>query len=328
MSSIDSVSSIDRCSTVVPLPRYVFKLQWVLMEFLFHGRNHVLLNEHLCVFYRQVLDGCEEKIAALEGREPVLLKTSKESSSASSSSKESDKKSSGGSSSGDKSGSAKSEGRAGKDAGETGSASGKNAAAEGDGGAGDSCVAGDGDQGSGREGSGNAASGGEAGGGGSSGSAAEENPAAPREDPRTAKDGLVSAEKASSSVPAEERDFYHPYRIRATAQYTLVNLCEVVDYATHSGCSGGRRGVRDAFDVQYVVQGVGVVDAFGVFRGRSRSLAGGVLLLSRETILQTTTNPLSEFVVVWCCAARHHDLHETDRGRSPSPRSSSPFSSI
>lgn len=49
-----------------PDPDYEFKLHWVLMEFLFHGRNHVLLNETLCKFYEATIAEQNTKICRIE----------------------------------------------------------------------------------------------------------------------------------------------------------------------------------------------------------------------------------------------------------------------
>ena len=57
-----------------PHKGFVFKLHWVLMELLFHGRNHVVVNEILCKFYKAeiaIADSIIEWYQVPQGRKPA-----------------------------------------------------------------------------------------------------------------------------------------------------------------------------------------------------------------------------------------------------------------
>eukprot|EP00392_Amoebophrya_sp_AT5.2_P007470 g7485.t1 len=186
-----------------PDPDYEFKLHWVLMEFLFHGRNHVLLNETLCKFYEATIAEQHTKICRIEqssffasSRAEAAAAAQKDLSSATTPST-----------------------TAGTPLEEMENPLGIDAAATE----------------------------------GSNADTADIPPPRRTTNSNSSSDtemtpaesgalvaGVSGAGGSSSSTSeSSSRDLYHPWRIKATAHYTLVNLRDIADYGGGQGCSSG-----------------------------------------------------------------------------------------
>ncbi|CAD7961498.1 unnamed protein product [Amoebophrya sp. A25] len=179
---------------------YAFKLHWVLMEFLFHGRNHVLINEILCEFYEAVIKECDAAIASYSTSSGATSSTSSSSSSGGAGTSASSSTTAGtaGAGSSDESGGSSSSSAS------TSSSSGPGAVSSHD------------------EPSSSS---------GTSSTSAGVVTGTSREQ--------AGGSSSSSSTACAYQDAHQPYRIKATAEYTLVNLKDIIDYGGGHGCTSG-----------------------------------------------------------------------------------------
>ncbi|CAD7961493.1 unnamed protein product [Amoebophrya sp. A120] len=190
-----------------PDPSYEFKLHWVLMEFLFHGRNHVLVNEILCSFYEQVIEKMNAKIKQLELDEKKRAEEKERQ---------------------EKELQARCEEMIDKeDENEDGTTAIKSSQDE-------------------EAGTSSSSSGGQHQQTGTSSTSSSSSSS--RNEQRGGSSSSTAGSTSTSSInylhnirggKSGVDDPFHPYRIKATAQYTLVNLKDVADYGGGQGCSSG-----------------------------------------------------------------------------------------